>query len=89
MLIYTDHAKERMQQRGIPELAIELINRYGTVRHTKGGRYRYFDNQNKKKVKKAKWLKAKKKPPRRRTLDNVSRFRFAGIFGIHPLPVAL
>jgi hypothetical protein len=49
-MIYTNHARERMQQRGIPELAVELINRYGRTEHSDGGRIRYLDQRARKKV---------------------------------------
>jgi acid phosphatase class B len=51
-MIYTDHAKQRMQQRGIPELAVELINLYGRTEHSEGGRIRYLDQRARKKVQK-------------------------------------
>ena len=33
----TEHAKERMRQRGFPGLAISIIEHYGTPRKARGG----------------------------------------------------
>lgn len=46
MAIYTDHAAHRMQQRGIPDLAVALLTRYGKRQHaTDGASVRYFDKR--------------------------------------------
>ena len=45
-MVYTDHAERRMQQRAIPILAIELLQRFGRrARATDGARIRYFDKR--------------------------------------------
>ena len=38
MAILTDHARVRMQQRGIPAAALDALLDYGVVRHAGGGR---------------------------------------------------
>jgi hypothetical protein len=45
MIIYTNHAEKRMQQRAIPELAIELLQIYGCTEHSNGSNIRYFDKR--------------------------------------------
>jgi hypothetical protein len=45
MMIYTNHAEQRMQQRAIPELAIELLEIYGSTEHSNGARIRFFDKK--------------------------------------------
>jgi hypothetical protein len=45
-MVYTDHAERRMQQRAIPSLAVELLQRFGRIEHSNGGaRIRYFDKR--------------------------------------------
>lgn len=44
-MIYTDHAEQRMQQRAIPELAIELLQLYGCTEYSNGSNIRYFDKR--------------------------------------------
>ena len=38
MAILTHHARVRMQQRGIPAAALDVLLDYGVVRHAGGGR---------------------------------------------------
>jgi hypothetical protein len=45
-VIYTIHADKRMQQRSVPELAIELLARYGRAEYSPGGaNIYYFDTK--------------------------------------------
>jgi len=44
----TEHAKTRCQQRGIPPLIIQWLNRFGERQHT-GNSYRIFFNKKSKK----------------------------------------
>ena len=47
----THHAEVRMQQRGIPFLAIELLCHYGQAEYASGAKIRYFDRKGLKKAK--------------------------------------
>lgn len=44
-MIYTNHAEERVQQRAIPEMALELLERYGCIEYSDGACIRYFDRR--------------------------------------------
>ena len=52
-MIYSDHAEKRMQQRAIPELAIELLQIYGCIEHSQGASIRYFDKRARQQVNRA------------------------------------
>lgn len=41
----THHAAQRLQQRAIPERALELLRRYGRSEYASGARIRYFDRR--------------------------------------------
>ncbi len=47
----TYHAEQRMQQRGIPFLAIELLCHYGQAEYAGDAMIRYFDKRGLKKAK--------------------------------------
>ncbi|ADE13967.1 conserved hypothetical protein [Nitrosococcus halophilus Nc 4] len=46
----TKHAQNRMQQRGIPPLAVELLMAYGRIEYQNGSQLLYFDNRSFKRV---------------------------------------
>ncbi|NBC48269.1 MAG: hypothetical protein GVY22_09810 [Gammaproteobacteria bacterium] len=41
----TEHASQRLQQRAIPEAALELLRRYACIEYSNGSRIRYFDRR--------------------------------------------
>ena len=50
-LSLSQHARVRMQQRGIPPRAVELLLEHGAVQHDHhGGRVLYFDNTSQKRL---------------------------------------
>lgn len=49
MNIYSNHAKKRIQQRGIPPLILNWLKEYGQISYDKKGCViRYFDKKSKK-----------------------------------------
>ena len=49
--MYSEHARIRMQQRGVPPLIIEWLVQYGaTVHDHRGARIRYFDKESRKRI---------------------------------------
>lgn len=46
----TKHARVRMQQRGIPELMVDLLQRFGNRQQVVGGTVVYFDNRARRKA---------------------------------------
>jgi predicted DNA-binding WGR domain protein len=62
----THHAEQRMQQRAIPELGIELLSLYGRIEHSHGGAsIHYFDRKS--------WCKAERAI--RDLVENLDRVR--------------
>ena len=49
----TNHAKERMQQRAIPPLMIELLYLYGREQHQNGSTMLFLDRRARKKARQA------------------------------------
>lgn len=49
-LSLTSHAADRLQQRGIPPLVIELLDRFGAVERCGGAERLYFDREAQKRV---------------------------------------
>lgn len=41
----THHAAQRLQQRAIPRLALDVLRRYGCIVYSNGSRIRYFDKR--------------------------------------------
>lgn len=53
--MYSDHARVRMQQRGVPPLIVEWLLQYGaTVHDHRGGRICYFDKDSLKRIRREK-----------------------------------
>jgi len=50
-MILTHHAETRMQQRGIPFLAVELLCNFGSAEYVGDAKIRYFDKKSLKKAK--------------------------------------
>ena len=49
--MYTDHARIRMQQRGIPPLIVEWLLEFGAVRYDHhGGQIRFFDKESRRRI---------------------------------------
>lgn len=46
----TKHAKDRIQQRGIPALALTLLQEFGLEEYSRGSVIRYFDKKSLKKA---------------------------------------
>ena len=44
------HAQERMQQRAIPPLVLDLLYRYGREQHQNGGTVLFFDQHSRRKA---------------------------------------
>jgi hypothetical protein len=52
--MYSDHARVRMQQRGVPPLIVEWLLQYGAqVYDHRGARIRYFDKKSRKRIRRA------------------------------------
>lgn len=49
----TYHANQRMQQRAIPYLAIDLLQIYGCTEYSSGDRIRYFDKNSRQRMSRA------------------------------------
>ena len=49
----SNHAKNRMQQRAIPPLIVDLLYRYGREQQQCGSTVLFFDKQSRKRVRKA------------------------------------
>lgn len=53
--MYSEHARVRMQQRGVPPLIVEWLLQYGAVVHDHhGARIRYFDKESRKRIRREK-----------------------------------
>ena len=53
--MYSEHARIRMQQRGVPPLIIEWLLQYGAMVYDhQGARIRYFDKESRKRIRKEK-----------------------------------
>ncbi len=54
MIMYTKHAKTRMQQRGIDPLVVDLLLQYGVEQHdNKGGVRRFFNKMSRKELRRS------------------------------------